>query len=529
MSDLSFQRDQLLAKVDDFDEWDIIIIGGGATGAGIALDSATRGYRTLLLEQSDFGKGTSSRSTKLIHGGVRYLEQGNLKLVREALRERERLLHNAPHLVHDLSFVIPTQTWWSRFYYGLGLKAYDWLAGRQDFGRSQKISSQKTYHWIPGLKRGEFRGGVLYHDGQFDDARLVINLMQTAVTHGAVTLNYCEVVGLQKNSNGHVAGVQFLDHETQRVHDVAAKCVINATGPFSDRVRILDDSEVCPLIMPSRGIHLVLDGKFLGGFTAMLVPKTRDGRVVFAIPWHGHCVLGTTDTPVDVPTLEPGYSPEEIDFLLETAADYFDPAPTRDDILSTFSGLRPLVNPKGTVSSSNISREHTIEVSESGLISIAGGKWTTYREMAEECVERAAELADLPRKQCVTANLELRGAMKPSLVYCGGRFWDIFGSDRGGITQLENAHPEWQKPLINEHFLTKSEVVWMIREEMARTLEDVLSRRDRILLLNVKVAKLLAEPVADILAAELDRDTQWRNQQVTEFNSLADSYLPSND
>ncbi|MBD3672081.1 MAG: glycerol-3-phosphate dehydrogenase/oxidase [Planctomycetaceae bacterium] len=529
MSDTSFQRDQLLSQVDTSDIWDIVIIGGGATGGGIAVDAASRGYRTLLLEQSDFGKGTSSRSTKLIHGGVRYLEQGNLKLVTEALRERERLLHNAPHLVHDLSFVIPTSSRWSRFYYGLGLKAYDWLAGRQSFGRSQKISAGETRNHLPGLKQGIFSGGVLYHDGQFDDARLVINLMQTAVEQGAVTLNYCEVNELRKDSQNRISGVEFVDRESQQNYQVHANCVINATGPFSDAIRRLDDSQAPPLILPSRGIHLVLDRKFLGGSTAMLVPKTRDGRVVFAIPWHDHCVLGTTDTPVSEPLLEPGVSPEEIDFLLETAADYFDPAPTRDDILSTFSGLRPLVNPSGTMKSSKVSREHTLEVSESGLLSIAGGKWTTYREMAEDCVNQAAEVADLPRTPSVTANLKLRGAdIDPSSSHHSGE-WDTFGGDRRGIDELVKSHPDWGKRLIEEHQLTRAEVIWSVRQEMARTVEDILTRRERILLLNVRVAKLLAEPVADILAEEMGRDPQWRNQQIAEFNKLADSYLPSSD
>lgn len=519
-----FHRDRFLTQIAETPLWDIVIIGGGATGAGIAVDAASRGFRTLLLEQSDFGKGTSSRSTKLIHGGVRYLEQGNIKLVREALRERERLLHNAPHLVHDLSFVIPAYHWWEKPYFSLGLKIYDWLAGRQSFGKSRGVSKAEVRQRLPGMNADNLRGGILYHDGQFDDARLVINLIQTAAEHSATTLNYCRVEQLLKTPEGLVNGVEFSDLETGQQYTVQSKCVINATGPFSDGIRSLDNPQLPNLIMPSRGIHLVLDGKFLGGQTALLVPKTSDGRIVFAIPWHGYCVLGTTDTPVELVKLEPEVSREEVDFLLETAADYFSPAPTRDDILSTFSGIRPLVNPSGLSNSAKVSREHSIEVSESRLITIAGGKWTTYREMGEECVNLAAELTDLPPNPCVTADLKLRGSAPVSSDHTND-YWDTLGSDRKGVDQLIASNPDWEKPLVKEHTLTKAEAIWSVREEMARTVEDILSRRHRILLLNARVAKSLAKPVAEIMAEELNRNAQWQASQIDEFEELADRTL----
>lgn len=519
-----FDRDRLISRAQNGDLWDLMIVGGGATGAGLAVDAASRGYRTILLEQADFGKGTSSRSTKLIHGGVRYLEQGNISLVTEALRERERLLKNAPHLVRDLSFVLPAYKWWEKSYYGLGLKMYDWLAGRQSFGTCRKLSTQAAQQLIPGLRSENLRGGVLYHDGQFDDARLVVNLMQTAVEQGAVVLNYCRVGGLLKTSSGTIEGVAAIDVESGKSFEFRGRCVINATGPFSDGLRSQDEPGISPWIAPSRGIHLVLDASFLGGDTALLVPKTDDGRIIFALPWHGRCVIGTTDTPVEEVTLEPHLSSEEVDFLLETAGRYLSRQPTRHDILSTFSGIRPLVNTSGSRFTSRISREHAIEVSPSGLLTIAGGKWTTYREMAEEGIDQAAEIAGLPPKNCVTHDLRIHGCPENGADPVND-LSDVYGSDRRRVQGLIDAQPEWGVPLGEKFGLTRAEVVWAVRAEMARTLEDVLSRRSRILLLDAREAKLLAEPVAGIMAEELKRTEDWQRAQVSEFQQLADQYL----
>jgi glycerol-3-phosphate dehydrogenase len=518
----TFDRSLALDRARAETLWDIIIVGGGATGAGLAVDAASRGFRTILFEQSDFGKGTSSRSTKLIHGGVRYLGQGNIGLVREALRERERLLWNAPHLVHDLSFVLPAYKWWERGYYGLGLKLYDWLAGRQSFGTCRKLSSSETQNLIPGLNPQHLRGGVLYHDGQFDDARLVINLMQTAAEQGAACLNYCQVERLLKNDSGKVSGVAVMDIETESTFEVRGRCVINATGPFSDGLRSLDDPGTRRWIAPSRGIHLVLESSFLGGETALLVPKTDDGRVIFAIPWEGRCIVGTTDTPVEEALLEPHLSPEEVDFLLETAGRYLTRQPTRSDVLSTFSGIRPLVKPSASRQSSKISREHAIELSPSWLLTIAGGKWTTYRKMAEDGIDAAIEITDLPWRDCVTYDLKLHGCPDAAAEIPSG---DLHGSDRAGIQALIDQQPEWGKPLGTKFALTRAEVVWAARHEMARTVEDVLSRRSRILSLDAREAGSLAEPVAEILTGELGRSEEWRITQAEEFRKLADRCL----
>jgi len=524
MDTRQFDRDQLMMRARGTDLWDLIIVGGGATGAGLAVDAASRGYQTILLEQSDFGKATSSRSTKLIHGGVRYLEQGNISLVTEALRERERLLKNASHLVRDLSFVLPTYKWWEKTYYGLGLKMYDWLAGRQSFGSCRKLSAPAAQQLIPGLKSETLRGGVLYHDGQFDDARLVINLMQTAVEQGAVVLNYCRVDELLKNVSGRIEGIVAGELESGDSFELRGRCVINATGPFSDALRVMDESEITPWIVPSRGIHLVLDHSFLGGDTALLVPKTDDGRIIFAIPWHGRCVIGTTDTPLEEVTLEPHPSSAEVDFLLETAGRYLSRQPTRDDILSTFSGIRPLVKTSGSRTTSRISREHAIEVSPSGLVTIAGGKWTTYRQMAEDGVNQAAESAGLPAKDCVTYELPIHGCLE-NRSDPAKDLSDVYGSDREEIQALIDAEPDWGTPLGERFCLTRAEVVWAVRSEMARTVEDVLSRRSRILLLDAREARALAPPVARIMAEELGRSEAWQESQVAEFQQLSDRYL----
>jgi glycerol-3-phosphate dehydrogenase len=502
--------------------WDMAVIGGGATGIGIAVDAASRGYSVCVLEQSDFGKGTSSRSTKLVHGGVRYLQQGNITLVMEALNERGILRRNAPHLVHDLTFVVPNYVWWEAPFYGIGMKVYDLLAGRFGFGKSRLLSRDEVLKHIPTLEQDGLRGGVLYYDGQFDDSRLLIDLAQTAEQHGAVLLNYARVVGLTHDPNGFVDGLTFDELEGGKRHTLAARCVINATGAFSDAIRRIDDPAAAPMIAPSQGVHLVLDRSFLPGDSAIMVPRTSDGRVMFAIPWHNHTLLGTTDTPIENVTLEPVAMEEEIKFILETASQYLARRPSREDVLSVFAGIRPLVKASDGANTAALSREHTILVAKSGLLTIAGGKWTTYRKMAEDCVDHAAMLAKLDERPCVTRGINIHGYhTHPE------QFGDLsyYGSNAPAILELMKSDPALRDPLHEALPIYGAQVVWAARYEMARTVDDVLARRTRALLLNASAAIAMAGAVAQLLAAELGRNEQWQLNQVAEFTSIAQNYL----
>lgn len=505
--------------------WDMIVIGGGATGVGVAVDAASRGYAVLLLEQHDFAKGTSSRSTKLVHGGVRYLEQGNISLVIEALRERGILLQNAPHLVHDLAFVVPSYSWWESPFYGIGLKVYSLFAGKYSFGPTRLLSREETLERLPTIRTDGLRGGVEYYDGQFDDARLLINLVSTAAEHGAVLLNYARVGTLLRDDAGVVNGVQVHDGESGVAWEARGRVVINATGAYCDSVRRLADAEAQALVSPSQGVHLVFDRSFLGGESAIMVPHTPDGRVMFAIPWHGHTLVGTTDVPRDDTPLEPAPTDEEIDFILETAGHYLARQPTRDDILSVFAGLRPLVRERGGSGgrTAQISREHSIHIDPSGLLTIAGGKWTTYRAMAEDCVDQAVALAGLEDRPCVTRTLRIHA--HPGEHAEEGPL-SIYGSDADAIRALATHDPTLATPLHVRLEYTGAEVVWAARHEMARTLEDVLARRTRALFLNARAATESAPPAAALLARELGRDAAWASSQVAAFRTLARSYLP---
>jgi glycerol-3-phosphate dehydrogenase len=504
--------------------WEMLIIGGGATGAGIAVDAASRGYQVLLLEQSDFGKGTSSRSTKLVHGGVRYLEQGNIPLVMEALRERGILRQNAPHLVSDLAFVVPRYDWWEAPFYGLGLKVYDLLAGKYGFGSSQLLSREQTLERLPTIKTEGLRGGIVYYDGQFDDSRLLINLIQTAADHGATPLNYVQVTAITKGADGFLDGAQARDIETGHELHVSANVVINATGPFSDAVRRMADPSVTPMIAPSQGVHLVFDRSFLPANNAIMVPHTPDGRVMFAIPWHGHTVVGTTDTPISEVSLEPLPLPDEIDFILETAGRYLHKFPTRSDVLSVFVGIRPLVADGNADSTASLSRDHTIRIDNSGLLSIAGGKWTTYRRMAEDCVNQAATLARLPEKPAVTEHLHIHGFHAEAK-----RFADlsVYGADAPAIASLIRDDPSLAERLHPALSYCAAEVVWATRNEMARNVEDVLARRTRALFLNAQAAAEMAPRTAEIMAQEMNRDSAWKAHQVKSFQQLAQRYTLS--
>lgn len=502
--------------------WDMAVIGGGATGLGIAVDAASRGYAVCLVEQSDFGKGTSSRSTKLVHGGVRYLQQGNISLVMEALKERGILRQNAPHLVHDLAFVVPNYSWWEGPFYGIGMKVYDLLAFQYGFGASRHLGKKEVLTLIPNLEQEELRGGVMYYDGQFDDARLLINLAQTAEQQGAVLLNYARVTGLTRGPEGFVDGIMFTDLESGNQHTIRAGCVINATGAFSDTIRKIDDPAATSIIAPSQGVHIMLERSFLSGDSAIMVPRTRDGRVLFAIPWHHHTLIGTTDTPIENVSLEPVALEEEIEFILATASRYLARRPTRADILSVFAGIRPLVKTSEATSTAVLSREHTIQVAKSGLLTIAGGKWTTYRKMAEDCVDQAATLAKLDERPCVTKSLRIHGYHPHAEQFGDLRY---YGSDAAALRELTTTAPELGRQLHPALPIQVVQVVWAVRHEMARTLDDVLSRRTRALLLNAKAAIAMAPEVATLMAAELGHDERWQTEQVAEFTAMAQGYV----
>ncbi|HEY6270882.1 MAG TPA: glycerol-3-phosphate dehydrogenase/oxidase [Terriglobales bacterium] len=498
--------------------WDIIIVGGGATGVGVAIDAGSRGYDTLLLEGSDFGKGTSSRSTKLVHGGVRYLEQGNVSLVMEALKERGILRQNAPHLVSDLAFVVPNYDWWEAPLYGLGLKIYNILSGKYGFGPSKVLSREETLYRLPTINPDGLRGGVVYYDGQFDDARLLINMVATAAEQGATLVNYCRVTGLTKDRDGFVNGVAARDEESGHDFIATGKIVVNATGPFTDAVRRLADPSVQAMISPSQGIHLVFDRSFLPGNSAIMVPRTSDGRVMFAIPWHGHTLVGTTDTAIPEPTLDPCPKEEEIEFILKTATEYLHKAPTRRDVLSVFTGIRPLVKASNSRNSAALSRDHTIHIDESGLLNIAGGKWTTYRRMAEDCVNQAATLGKLPERECVTERINIHG-FHPQAQKFGPL--SFYGSDAPAIQELMWKEPALAQPLTAALPYVGAEVVWAVRYEMARTVEDVLCRRTRVLFLNAKAALEAAPKVASLMAHELNFDSNWESNQLLAFRRVA--------
>ncbi len=500
--------------------WDMLIIGGGATGAGIAVDAASRGYSVLLLEQHDFGKGTSSRSTKLVHGGVRYLEQGNISLVMEALKERGLLLENAPHLVHDLPFVVPNYDWWETPFYGLGLKVYNLLAGKYGFGKSRILSKDETLQRLPTIRRQGLRGGVMYYDGQFDDSRLLIHLVRTAYDLGATLLNYVRVTGFTRNAEGFLDGAVATDMETGEEIRVSAKVVINATGAYADELRKMADSGVAPLIAPSQGIHLVFDRSFVPGDSAIMVPHTSDGRVMFAIPWHNHVVVGTTDTPIQESALEPAPFDQEIDFILDTAGLYLAKKPTRTDVLSVFTGIRPLVRSSEAASTAALSRDHTIQIEKSGLLTICGGKWTTYRRMAQDCVDYAATLASLPDQPCMTHHLPVHGATKSP---APGHL-RVYGTDAHDIGLLQQEDARFGERLHAALPYTAAEVVWSARQEMARTVEDVLARRLRALFLNSRAAVEMAPRVASLLASELGHNDSWEKEQIREFEVLAVNY-----
>lgn len=519
------KRLEELKKVKNTSKWDVIVIGGGASGLGTALDAASRGYSTLCLESHDFAKGTSSRSTKLVHGGVRYLAQGDVSLVKEALRERGLLAQNAAHLVKNQSFVIPNYTWWGGPYYRFGLGMYDLLAAGLSLGKTKHISKEETIKALPTIVSEELHSGVVYKDGQFDDSRLAVNLAQTIVEKGGCAINYMKVTSLLKTKDNKVCGVKVEDQISKEIYELEAKTVVNATGVFSNEILQMDKKTNRKFIVPSQGVHLVLDKSFLPTDEALMIPKTSDGRVLFAVPWHDKIVVGTTDTLIEEPSFEPKALEKEIAFILETAHRFLIKKPTREDVLSVFAGLRPLAAPeKEGKSTKEVSRSHKVFVSETGLITITGGKWTTYRQMAEDVIDKAIENNQLEQRICVTTHMSIHGNMPKDQVNRNDHLY-IYGSDIPVIKYLQNENPKFREKLHPKYDFTVAEVVWAAREEMAQTVEDVLARRVRLLFLDARAAMDVANKTAKIIAKELDKNEDWVTQQTQNFLQVAKQYL----
>ena len=517
------KRDTALEQIENTREpWDFLVIGGGATGLGVAVDACARGYRTLLVEQYDFAKGTSSRSTKLVHGGVRYLKQGNISLVLEALRERGLLCENAPHLVHHLEFIVPIYSWWEGPFYGIGMKIYDRLAGKLGLSPSRVLSREETLKLIPTLEPSGLQRGVSYYDGQFDDSRLAVNLAQSIFDLGGAAINYMPVVSLIKE-NDLIAGAVIRDLETGSEYQVRAQAVINATGVFSDGVRKMDEPDADAIIAASQGSHLVLPKAFLPGNSAVMVPHTPDGRVLFAVPWHDHVVVGTTDWGVDNITIEPVPLDEEIGFILANAAKYLSKTPGRSDILSVYAGLRPLVKAGDGKSTAALSRDHTILISNAGLLTIAGGKWTTYRKMAQDAVDQAETMVGLEERPCRTEHFQIHGWTRQAIPEPSLR---VYGADAPAIREIAMEEPALAEKIHPDLPYIGAEVIWAVRSEMARTVEDALARRTRALLLGARASIEAAPRVAELMARELKRDGDWQKRTVKEFTRVAQGYLP---
>lgn len=512
-------RAEILRRLGEQAEWDVLVIGGGATGLGAAVEAASRGYKTVLIERADFAKGTSSRSTKLVHGGVRYLEQMNITLVVDALRERGWMLANAPHLVHDLSFVVPIFDWFGLPYYGFGLKVYELLSGKLSLGASRMLSVEQTAEMLPGIRKEGLRGGVLYHDGQFDDARYAIALMRTLEDLGGTAVNYVEATGLIER-NGKTVGVHAREIESDTWFELRAKVVINATGVFTESILKMDnDSE--SLLSVSQGTHFVLPPSFLPATNAMMIPKTSDGRVLFAIPWHGATVVGTTDEAVERASVEPHAMANERTFLIEHITKYLGRRPKREEILSVWSGLRPLVR-RGGGTTSKLSRDHTILIRPSGLVTVTGGKWTTYRRMGEDTINRAVETVRLKKTPSQTRSLRLHGWTQEIVKAESDR---VYGSDLPQLEQLSQREASLNELVHPRLPYRMREVVWAARHEMARTVEDVLARRMRALFLDARAAIEAAPRVADVLARELRRSEEWKVRDLKAFYAVANGYV----
>ena len=503
------------------EQYDIIIVGGGATGLGCAVDAASRGYKTILLEKDDFGKGTSSKSTKLVHGGVRYLEQGNVFLVREALIERKRLIENAPHLVSNLTFVIPNYNRLRGPYYFTGLKLYDLLSIGYSLGNSKYLRKKTVKKLLPNISEEGLKNGISYHDGQFDDTRLLVSLLRTFVELGGTAMNYTKVTDLIKDNSGKVIGANCHRKLDDTHMELSSNVVINATGVFTEQFQKMDNPNISISVTPSQGSHIVLHHKYMKGDKALMIPKTSDGRILFAVPWHNHTLVGTTDAYTEKISNDPKVTDKEIDFMLETANEYFEEDPTRDDILSCFAGIRPLVTKGKSLDTKSISRSHGVSVSKSGLVNITGGKWTTYRKMAEDTIDKALQVSELTFTKCNTADLKLdHGGTSVT-----EKRLKIYGGYASEIMELERNDKKLAKKIHKDLPYTRAQVVYACKHELAETLEDVLARRTRALFLNAKAAKNAAPKVAELMAKTMGKSDQWKEDQVQQFCNYASDYV----
>lgn len=476
--------------------FDLLVIGGGANGAGIAFDAASRGLSVALVERGDFGCGTSSRSSKLVHGGVRYLALGQWGLVREALRERARLLANAPGIVSPIRFVLPAMGQLERLQYACGLKLYDSLGGARELPPSRLLDRAELVQHAPTLQGLDAVGGVAYSDAQFDDVRLLIALLRGAAARGACVINHCAALDLCRRADGHLAGAVLRDALSGETFEVAARGVINATGAWGDALRHLDDPTSATTLLPSQGAHIVVPRHFLGDGDALVLPRTPDGRIMFVLPWHGQVLIGTTDTALAAVPDAPRPLANEIAQILDVAGRYLSPAPGMTDVLSVFAGVRPLAAVADSAASSRVSREHALDVSRSGLVSVSGGKWTTYRLIAEQTVDLACQEFALAARACTTATLALDQ------------------SDRAAIKALIADDATLARPLHAALPYIAADALWAARGEMAQSVADALAYRLRALFIDARAAAAIAPEVARIMGAELGWDADRIGREV---------------
>lgn len=499
--------------------YDVIVIGGGANGLGIALDCAHRGLEVLLLERAAFGAGTSSRSSKLIHGGIRYLAQAQFGLVREALHERALLLRNAAGLVTPLPFILPAGKRLELYKYAAGLKLYDALAGEHKLSTSRILDSTETRRLAPQLGRAPLVGSVSYTDAHFDDTRLLQALAHSAAARGATLLNHMPVVALHKNARGQLRAVGVRDALGGATHDFEARVIINASGVHGDAVRRLADATLEAEILPSQGTHLVVPNRFYSSDHALVMPRTPDGRVMFVMPWHGQALIGTTDTALDKLVDPPVPQREEIDMILTVTARHLHRAPSRSDVLSAFAGVRPLAAAPGSARSSKISREHAISVDSAGLVTVSGGKWTTYRRVAEQCVDVAVKLAGLRARDVSTRELEL---VTPDSARGGV---DALGFPARGVAHIGAEQAALAAPLSDALPYSGAHFAYAARYEMAMTVADALAYHTRALFIDARAALDIAPRVATIMANELQRDTNWVASELAALRSIAAPFI----